>query len=64
MKNIITNFNELDLFIKKYLNHDFEGKSEFEFLHSYKLDFNAFVEIYNTPPVLDCDPFSDVYANL
>lgn len=58
----IGDFNQYDEFVRKYLQYDFEGMTERDYLDSYYLDFKAFIKIFGIMPP-KCDPFSDEYRN-
>jgi len=61
-KTIIKSFEQLDDFVLKNQKHDFGGLSPREFLHSHKIDYKSFVELFGTPHP-EGDPFSDEYVN-
>jgi len=60
MPTIIYDFEQLDTFINNYTHCNYEG-SHYEFLRSYQIDFQSFVELFGKQPP-NCDPFSEEYA--
>lgn len=57
---IIKNFEQLDSFVKKYQQGDYEG-AEAQFLNSHVLDFKCFEDLFGKPRP-NTDPFSDEYS--
>jgi hypothetical protein len=62
MTKLITNFKELDEFVREYRTCGYKNCTEREFFASHQLDFVSFTRLFGSVPP-EADPFSSDYAD-